>query len=237
MRAPGSHTSPKEKVGILYFHRSLKEEFAQKSELTDHNWLKFRALYQALEKRLQQTLSQADLPVIEVTSNQQQGAYFGQKLSHALSSAFAQGLDHVIIIGNDCPQLNPRVLAKAKEELIGGRAALGPDHQGGAYLIGISRTQFDQEAFATLPWQQPKLLEALKGYYPNAVLLDRYQDLNTRKDLRIFVPKAFGLIKTVIMSLFKVFQETTYLARVISSSWVYYCYLRPPPEFRLSFQV
>lgn len=234
MLAPDSHTSPQEKVGILYFHRSLKEEFVQKSELTNHNWLKFRSLYETLEKKLQQTLNQADLPVIEVTSDQQQGNTFGQRLANAVSSAFAKGLDHVIIVGNDCPQLNPRVLAKAKQDLFEGQTVIGPDHQGGAYLIGISRWQFEKHTFASLPWQKPELLDALRGLFSNTTLLGQFQDLNTRKDLLVFMPKAIGRLKSILLSLLGTSRTAIFLLKEFYPASIFYFHLRPPPEFRPS---
>lgn len=232
MFKPVQHTPISSKVGILYFHRTIEEEFEHKSAITSRNWSQFRALFVELHKQVKRTLEKANLPIIEIASHQQQGSSFGDRISNALSHAFDQGYEHLIIIGNDCPQLSPKLLNQAKEQLLSGHAVLGPDHQGGAYLIGLSRSQFVHHDFATLPWQKPELLKALTAVLGNPSELEHYQDLNSSSDLMAFSGKASRSLKSIILTSIRKLNISEYSFPTPRTSTLSSIYLRPPPETR-----
>jgi len=106
-----------------------------------------------------------------------------------VADAFAQGYDRVIAVGSDCPRLHEVDWEGVAERLKTGTPVLGPTStRDGAYLIGLTREQFDRDAFEALPWTTPALfsalarhLEAAAGTAP-AVLAVR-DDVNGHRDL------------------------------------------------------
>jgi hypothetical protein len=129
------------------------------------------------------------LPVLEITDAQQRGGSFGTRFANAFADAFAQGYDRVIAVGSDCPRLHEVDWQAAVERLERGAPVLGPTTgRGGAYLIGLRREQFDQAAFAALPWQTPVLFAALAQYLlahteTAPSLLAARGDVNGHRDL------------------------------------------------------
>lgn len=126
------------------------------------DYAKNRAVAEVLYRHTLQAVDESGLPVVKVTGAQQRGPDFGTRLANAFADAFAQGYDHVIAVGNDCPRLHEVEWSAVVNQLEGGTPVLGPtpDRQG-TYLIGLRRDQFHRVAFAELPWQSPALLAAL----------------------------------------------------------------------------
>lgn len=106
-----------------------------------------------LIRRTQKLARRTGLPFFRIDSSQQRGATFGERLSHALSEVFARGYRHVVCIGNDCPALSHRQLLHTARQVAAGKLAIGADHNGGLYLIGLSDRQFFASELAGLPWQ------------------------------------------------------------------------------------
>lgn len=68
----------------------------------------------------------------------QQGADLGERMSHAIGAAFAEGARRVAVVGADCPALSPRRIRQAFRELRdGAEAVFGPTSDGGFYLAGF----------------------------------------------------------------------------------------------------
>ncbi|MDB9313000.1 TIGR04282 family arsenosugar biosynthesis glycosyltransferase [Spirulina sp. CS-785/01] len=63
----------------------------------------------------------------------------GQKLETAFAQAFAQGIERVVIMGIDCPDLSADLLNQAFEQLKTVDLVLGEAEDGGYYLIGLRR--------------------------------------------------------------------------------------------------
>lgn len=104
---------------------------------------------------------QAGVDFICVDSGRQTGNTFGERLSGAMQQAFASGYEQLLVIGNDCPQLDAARLGQALAALAQTGAVLGPATDGGVYLLGVARAHFDARAWATLPWQTATLGRAL----------------------------------------------------------------------------
>lgn len=71
----------------------------------------------------------------------QQGNDLGERLSHAIQTAFADGIQQVVVIGIDCPDLNTQRLQQAFVALEQADLVLGPATDGGYYLIGLRSQQ------------------------------------------------------------------------------------------------
>lgn len=126
------------------------------------DYAKHRRVADALYQHARRAVHESGLPVLEATDERQRGRGFGTRFANAVADAFAQGYEHVIAVGSDCPRLHEVDWSAVAERLEAGTPVLGPTAGGdGAYLIGLSREQFERDAFEALPWTTPALFSAL----------------------------------------------------------------------------
>jgi rSAM/selenodomain-associated transferase 2/rSAM/selenodomain-associated transferase 1 len=81
---------------------------------------------------------------------EQLGEGLGARLEQAVAAAFAAGVERLVVIGTDCPQLEPAVLIEALDQLMRTDVVLGPAEDGGYYLIGLRSPQ--PSLFAGIKW-------------------------------------------------------------------------------------
>jgi uncharacterized protein len=62
----------------------------------------------------------------------------GRRMEMAFTDAFEAGMDRVVLIGTDIPDIDLPILAEAFAALRRGSAVIGPSHDGGYYLLGLS---------------------------------------------------------------------------------------------------
>lgn len=108
----------------------------------------------------------------------------GTRMARSLSLAFQDNIDHAVIIGTDCPQLNADLMALAFEALHHD-LVLGPALDGGYYLLGLR--YFIPELFIGINWGTAEVLQqtvdiAKKlnlsiAYLPQLADVDRPEDL------------------------------------------------------------
>ena len=180
-----SHT-----VAILLFSRTAGEEALHKP---------FSARGKAVNRRIaghfishaEATARRSGLPVVHVSSAQQQGNSFGERLANGFRLVFAQGYTRVLAIGNDCPYLTPGLLRQAAAQMQSQPVVLGPARDGGAYLIGLSAGSLNDNDFRTLAWQTPACYDSLLTYCHahglNYAELPPYHDLDNRRDVVDFL--------------------------------------------------
>jgi glycosyltransferase A (GT-A) superfamily protein (DUF2064 family) len=174
---------PTSSTAVLLFAQSNKVESALKPIAYRKKQNEF--LWEKMNQKVIRTIQKTNLPYFISDENSQQGNTFGQRLSHAIQTVFEQGFDNVIVVGNDSPGLGKPHLVKAKNELMVHNWVLGPNCKGGTYLIGVSKAIFDQELFANINWQTPKVLSELKGIAcEDLVELASLSDFNSLDDLK-----------------------------------------------------
>lgn len=81
----------------------------------------------------------------------------GNRMDRAFSDAFSDGADQVVMIGTDCPELTPDLLADAFTALERNDLVLGPADDGGYYLIGLSHPA--RQLFVDMPWGNDGVLD------------------------------------------------------------------------------
>ena len=145
-------------TAVLVFARTAAAEACAKPELPAGASESACVLLRA---RTLRTARASGLPVIDWDERRQRGESFGERLTHAVSTAFGAGYRRVVIIGADCPELRPAHLLRAARAVEGGGVAIGRDQRGGAYLIGVAAECFEPERFAALPWETGRLATAL----------------------------------------------------------------------------
>ncbi len=109
----------------------------------------------------------------------------GVKMGQAFDQAFHFGIDRMVIIGTDCPELTVDILNEAFNSLNDRDLVLGEARDGGYYLIGLSRLIPD--LFVEIDWgtevvfrQTKKVAEKLNlavAYLPILNDIDRPEDL------------------------------------------------------------
>ena len=172
-------------TAILIFANSPCEELKHKPFAKDGN------LFNSLTKRTLKIVKKAALPYFHITEKQQLGNSFGERFVNSMQMVFDQGFDNVITIGNDTPLLKTVHLVEAHRVLQNKKPILGPSTDGGFYLLGLHRSQFDPVAFKNLPWQTSnlihKLIRLLHLSNLETVYLPTLFDLDKAADLKILV--------------------------------------------------
>ncbi|MBF2051039.1 MAG: TIGR04283 family arsenosugar biosynthesis glycosyltransferase [Elainella sp. C42_A2020_010] len=118
----------------------------------------------------------------------QQGEDLGARLIYAIQAAFAAGMERVVAIGTDCPQLDADKLEQAFRALYQRDLVLGPATDGGYYLIGLS--QFVPQLFKTIAWSSELVLQQTvqiaESLNLTVAYLDMLSDVDRPEDLAIW---------------------------------------------------
>lgn len=116
----------------------------------------------------------------------QKGRDLGARLIAAFDAAFQAGASKVVIIGSDCPDLDPRVLEDAFRRLADAEVVLGPAEDGGYYLVGLRAPM--PYLFTKMAWSEPdvlkRTLERLESRGTRFELLPDHADVDTFGDLK-----------------------------------------------------
>jgi rSAM/selenodomain-associated transferase 1 len=114
----------------------------------------------------------------------------GQRMGHALTTAFREGAERAILIGTDCPRLSSVVLRKAHRALDSSRMVVGPAADGGYYLLALRREAAEpavQHLFDGVPWGTAEVLattlRAARLHGLQYSLLDTLVDVDRPEDL------------------------------------------------------
>lgn len=154
------------------------------------------------------------LPVIPFFSNKQQGAYFGERFTHAIENAFASGYDRLIICGTDTPHITSGQFNEVAQKLNDHQLVLGPSVDGGVYLIGLHKQAYNKEEFIKIDWNSHLVFQQLNSYAGHlslSLFIDEkapdidhvnalYQSAQSHHWLSIFLQQLFSLFKRVTFS-------------------------------------
>ncbi len=109
----------------------------------------------------------------------------GEKLKRCVAAEFTRGAHKVIIIGADCPQLDPPILESAARALEHSEITFGPATDGGYYLAGLRKPT--PEIFSEIPWGTGEVLsssiERARQAGCEPALLIRLRDVDEPPDL------------------------------------------------------
>lgn len=170
---------------LLFSHRPAREW--SNKQFVPGDYATSTQVARTLHTHTVQTVRQSGYPVIEVDGSKQRGNTFGARLANAFADAFAAGYDRVIAVGGDCPTLHEVNWNAVSTRLGTGQPVIGPTPGGGTYLIGLHRSHFNAQAFASLPWKSPQIEVALRSYLHETaaapVRLAPRRDINTVRDL------------------------------------------------------
>ncbi len=118
----------------------------------------------------------------------QVGEDLGQRMLNALGSALGATCDRALIIGTDCPALEPSILADAFHQLDNHDLVLGPATDGGYYLIGMGRVM--PELFTDIAWGSRAVLSSTLAiadlHHRSVALLPMLSDVDRPEDLPLW---------------------------------------------------
>ncbi|MEK7729609.1 MAG: DUF2064 domain-containing protein [candidate division KSB1 bacterium] len=140
---------------ILLFTRSPENEARLKPLSAKLSFAERVGLYESFTRHVLAQACALDYPILVATDEpeynfaryspnvatvfKQRGDSFGNKLAHAFQTAFAQGYDEIVCVGNDCLELSAADLNNAFAQLATQALVLGGANDGGVYLIGLRR--------------------------------------------------------------------------------------------------
>ena len=123
--------------------------------------LMYRCLLELLELELSNLYVELSLATPEDTAffelafpefqvNAQIGTNLGERFSHSFNTAFENGANAVVVIGTDIPDLDRGIIQAAFDGLEKKDVVIGPDIDGGYYLIGTRIKTAN--LFSNIPW-------------------------------------------------------------------------------------
>ncbi|SFB11915.1 hypothetical protein SAMN04489723_104301 [Algoriphagus aquimarinus] len=92
----------------------------------------------------------------------QSGDGLGDKMGNAFQRLFEDKFDSLIIIGTDCAEISPELIAEAFERLKDSDVVIGPAHDGGYYLLGMRK--FIPGLFEGIPWSTDQVATLTMNY-------------------------------------------------------------------------
>lgn len=146
----------------------------------------------------------SNIDYVEINEDEQYGISFGERLCYSIKDTFLMGYTDVIVVGNDCIDLNQEDLIAANNSVIEGKQSIGLTDDGGVYLFSISRNDFHAESFIDLPWCQPQLGADLSNWLSLNSKLDYLKtksDIDTTTDLTLWVCASKRLIVSLYIGL------------------------------------
>ncbi len=143
------------KTAILIFANSAQQEAVNKP------FSKSSALFDVLNKQTLQKVKRSGLPYFLFSEEEQLGETFGERYTNAIQFVYDQGFENVITVGNDTPQLQTSQLIETAKKLEKNPIILGPSKDGGYYMMGLNKSQFNLETFLNLPWQTSQLTKRI----------------------------------------------------------------------------
>lgn len=200
------------KKAILFFSRTAEEEAKHKRFDAGLSPKGNIAIGQSLIDASLESLSDCDVPLISCYSSDQVGASFGDKLSHAVKQVFDSGYEQVIVVGNDCPFITADLISASFASIDEGKMVLGPAQDGGVYLLGFEKGQFDDEKFVDLKWEEKGLQDSLSQYVQQmgqeVQWLEEQIDIDTLKDFAqiMFLLPNFSALKIKLSKIIAGFQ-------------------------------
>lgn len=124
----------------------------------------------------------------DLVYKQQDKGDLGQRMKFAFQQSFAAGMQRIVMIGIDCPDVNQSILDDAFEALKQNDLVVGPAEDGGYYLIGLSR--FIPELFTGIDWGTATVLAKTKETARQLALTINYlpllKDVDRPEDLEIW---------------------------------------------------
>lgn len=207
-----------QKTAILIFAQSAQKEAANKPfKNAEH-------LFTQLNNHTTATVKKSKLPYFRATEEDQTGTTFGERLTNAIQSIYDKGYENVITIGNDTPHLQTHHILDAVQKLESHKFVLGPSKDGGFYLIGLHKSQFNPVQFLQLPWQTNLLSEKLLNLHSenkDAILLHALTDIDSVYDIETVLKKEQKLSNSILKQVLQSIIATVLICIEDTQNFIY----------------
>lgn len=139
----------------------------------------------ALKKRTVAAATDTGFPVVVVDHKLQVGKTFAERIHNAYESVFAMGFNKVVLIGTD-GTANADILHSATQRFHASThsSAVAKDLRGGAWLIALTKAEFENVDLSALAWQTSQVYADLTTAFNNTDELEvELPDLNHNADV------------------------------------------------------
>ncbi|WP_273568704.1 TIGR04282 family arsenosugar biosynthesis glycosyltransferase [Maribacter halichondriae] len=188
--------SKQHSTAILVFANSSIEEMQHKKIACGEQ------LFDSLTQQTLKTVKKTKIPFFHLTEVEQKGDSFGERFTNAIQYVFDQGFENVITVGNDSPHLTKAHILHAISHLEQSRSVIGPSADGGFYLMGLHRSDFEKSDFELLSWQTSRIrkevLDLLSLSSEKIHLLHTLFDIDTFFDVKLIAKYASGLSQNIL---------------------------------------
>lgn len=123
-----------------------------------------KEFFKLLNKKTLKLAKQSGLDVVLLDETQQEGDSFSERYFNAYKSLFDKGYEKVISIGNDTPNLTVNHIKKAINSLTNQEIVFGPSKDGGVYLLGYTKSAFDEKVFKNFSWLTSNLSKEIENF-------------------------------------------------------------------------
>lgn len=199
---------PTNATAILIFANSSQEESQHKTIVGGEK------LFSYFNEQILEKVQKTGLPYFVYSEKEQQGITFGARFSNAIADIFSKGFTQIISVGNDTPSLEATDILKADQDLQQNNVVLGPANDGGIYLLGIHKKQFNKATFEKLPWQTRNLRtvfqKSLQQEGIHVKLQRTLKDIDQQKDLVWFykrLQQVSETFKIILLNLIQTLQS------------------------------
>ena len=188
-----------QKTAILVFAQSAIEEIRQK------RIAKSLDLFKELNSHIINEVKKTGVPYFLFSEELQKGDSFGERFVNAIQLVYDNGFDNVITIGNDSPQLKSKHLIAAAHALDKGKSVIGPSVDGGFYLLGLNKENFNRGVFMNFSWQRQTLSKEVSKYFKELKIqterLGYLFDIDSLQDIKLLLKAQFGSLSAIIKGL------------------------------------
>jgi hypothetical protein len=207
-------------TAIIFFSRSASCE-ADRKPFLKTSFKSNKRIAESLIDHSLAIIKQTEFPFYIFDETRQTGKTFNERLLSAIDYGFTKGHSSLVIIGNDCPQLTAKELLIASEKLKSNDFVIGPNYNGGLYLIGLTKSAAYNSLITNIKWQTSTVakntLSWLSASTADYFLLSTLSDFNNINDYvflkdRLTVYNKFSI---VIKSILASYSLLFYLNKVI----------------------
>lgn len=118
----------------------------------------------------------------------QKGEDLGERMKNSFADAFTKGLQNVVLMGSDSPDLPEDYIKQAFITLQTKDVVLGPTVDGGYYLIGFKNTTFIPGVFEEIHWSSSMVFQEtsmkIRQAHRSIGFLPVWSDVDTLTDLK-----------------------------------------------------
>ncbi|MCP4154583.1 MAG: glycosyltransferase [bacterium] len=123
----------------------------------------------------------------------QHGRELGERMQAAFMKIFSLGYQSATIIGSDFPDLPSSLLTEAIAAFDNADSVIGPNFDGGYYLLGFKQNSFCERVFTNMPWSTDTVFnETIKRLHSDGLrvkTLPPFWDVDDIQDLRDFMER------------------------------------------------